>query len=513
MEAKANTSPLVIIGVDAGDVKFITRWVQEGYLPSIASIMQRGCWGQTTGPELVSEHGVWVSLFSGISRSQHGYYYYRQLKPGTYDLEAVTGLDIDAPPFWSQFRARNKKVAIIDVPDSAPIRGLPGIQLAHWATHDSWDREHYRTASEPPQLLQDVYGTFGPRLPTLEKHDSTSEEDRQIYRQLLDHVEKKGALCRDLLARERFDLAVTVFAESHAANHQFWKYRPEAQNGQKQTKHELANAIRNVYQAIDRQMGLLLAQLPREANLFIVSSVGMEDNYPTTGLIDAFCRQLGYQAPAESKGVSLRPLDLVRRIVPETWRIALSRHLSREQRERLLADQFRSGTNWTKTTAFAIPTPYTSFVRVNLRGREPEGIIAPGAEYRALLNRIEADLQQLVDQQTNERAVKRIGRTVDLFGCEPHVSLPDLFIEWKPGRFMERVVHPATDLVQRKPDWYRPSDHSSSGFVAAAGPSVRKLGALGDVQVLDLAPTFLSLMGEHVPENFTGQAMKDVIGS
>ncbi len=511
MPTVMSTPPLVILGLDAGDPSFIQRWAQEGYLPMIASIMERGCWGRTGGPELISEHGAWVSLFSGISRSQHGYYYFRQLKPGTYDLETVTGLDIEAPPFWSYLCGRDKKIAVIDVPDSQPLFGLPGIQLANWATHNNWDPHRFSTASEPLALLQEVRRDFGPRLVTIEKSDSTFDEDRQIYNQLLEQVEKKGALCRHLLVRDRFDLVVIVFAESHVANHQFWQYHQEAQDCAKAVEGELTHAIRNVYQAIDREISLLLAQLPRESNIFIVSSVGMEDEYPTTGLIEAFCRQLGYQASPEARSVSFRPIELVRRLVPEAWRIALSRHLPREKRERLLGDQFRSGTDWRKTTAFAIPASYTSFLRVNLRGRESAGIVEPGAEYEALLDRIEADLKQLVDPQTNEHAVTRVTRTVELFHCPPHMSLPDLFVEWKPGCFMQRVVHPRAELVQKKPDFYRCSDHSSNGFVAAAGPSIQRQGTVGDVQVLDLAPTFLFLLGESAPQRMSGRVIQTLI--
>ena len=98
VQADAKAPPLIILGIDAGDPVFIRRWAAQGYLPAIASIMERGCWARTAGPELISEHGVWMSLFSGLSRSQHGYYYFRQLNPGTYDLMLLSGPDINAPP-------------------------------------------------------------------------------------------------------------------------------------------------------------------------------------------------------------------------------------------------------------------------------------------------------------------------------------------------------------------------------------------------------------------------------
>ncbi len=112
MRSKESNEKLLIIGLDAGDPNFIKRWADEGYLPTIASIMKQGSWGLTSGPELISEHGVWVSLFSGISRGKHGYYYFRQLKPGTYDLESITGHDVDAPPFWSRLLRGKKRLQL-----------------------------------------------------------------------------------------------------------------------------------------------------------------------------------------------------------------------------------------------------------------------------------------------------------------------------------------------------------------------------------------------------------------
>ena len=109
MTVDLRSPPLIVLGLDAGDPNFIQRWAEEGYLPTISKVMKRGCWARTTGPELISEHGTWVSLFSGISRSQHGYYYLRQLKPGSYDLHTVAGLDIHVPPFWSHLQGLKKK--------------------------------------------------------------------------------------------------------------------------------------------------------------------------------------------------------------------------------------------------------------------------------------------------------------------------------------------------------------------------------------------------------------------
>jgi predicted AlkP superfamily phosphohydrolase/phosphomutase len=498
--------PLVIFGLDAGDPNVILRWVRDGYLPTIASLMKRGFWGRTAGSEMVSEHGVWVSLFSGISRAVHGYYYFRQLKPGTYDLQTVTSRMVNVRPFWHSLCGGGKKALIIDAPDWYPLSGLNGYQLSNWATHVE---SPISPSSEPPELLQDIRRVFGPRLKVREKLNNTFQQDQKTYQLLLDNVRKKSALCQYLLSRDHFDLVVIVFSESHTASHQFWKYRPDACGPDIPAKENtLTRAIRDIYQAIDHQIGLLLKRLPNIANIFLVSSVGLKDDYPTINLIDAFCRRLGYQAPAEPKPFLRQPVTLFRRIVPESWRIALSRPLPRETRELLLADQFRRDTNWEKTKAFSIPSYYTSFVRINLKGREPKGIVEPGPEYEILLDHLESDLKQLVDPNTNEPAVKRVARTIEIFGRDFSDSLPDLFVEWKPGHFIQRVVHLRGELVQKKPEFFRVSDHSSHGFTAAAGSSIRRQGSIGDISLLDLAPTFLALMEEPIPERMAGRVMK-----
>ncbi|HVF27155.1 MAG TPA: alkaline phosphatase family protein, partial [Pyrinomonadaceae bacterium] len=458
MAIDSHTPPLVIIGLDAADPDLMMRWAAEGYMPTLASLMQRGCWARTAGPELICEHGIWVSLSSGVPRSQHGYHYFRQLKPGTYDLENVTGADIKAPPFWSYLRGKNKRVAVIDVPDAFPVKDLPGIQLTDWATHNPPDS----ASAEPASLLRDVRRIFGPQMKIHEKLRSSIEDDRSLYRQLMERVEKKGKLCRELLAGAKFDLIVAVFAESHTATHQCWKYHRRAKSPQDNgdnSENELTDAILNIYAALDRQVKLTLEQLPDDANIFVVSSTGMEDHYPTTYLIEDFCRKLGYQLSPNGAARPQRAIDLLRRAVPESWRVRLSQFLPRERREALLADQFRSATDWGRTTAFAIPSAYMSYVRVNLRGREPQGIVEPGVGYETLLDRLTSDLGQLVDPRTGQRAVREVTRTKDVFGEESLSTLPDLFVAWEPcSYFRESVVHPKTELTQKEPEFFRDSD-------------------------------------------------------
>jgi len=462
--------------------------MDQGHLPALRAIVDRGASGRLAGPEMLCEHAVWTTVFGGRSLGEHGYYYYRRLTPGTYDLQTITGADIDAAPFWSRFSNGSRRCAIIDAPDCLPIDGINGVQISDWAIHNA----PFPARVEPAALASVIRQAGGASTPIDEALESDIATDRRLYRRLMDRVRRKGAVCRAVLDRGPFDLVVAVFSDCHTGTHQFWKYRPEA--GGPET--DLRHATRSIYGAIDEEIATVLARCPEHANVCVVGSTGMLDMYPAGDLIDPFCRLLGYQATPLPGTPSLHPLAVARRVLPEWLRVAISKRFPRDVRERLLSGQFRGSTDWSQTTAFGLPSAFTGFIRVNLRGREPQGIVAPGAEYDALLDRLESDLWQLRDPETGEAPVASIARTGALFGGTPAV-LPDLMVEWKPSRrFLECLVHPRGEIRQSKPEFFRDSDHSRVGFLAAAGPGTAR-GNLGSISPSDLAPLFLSLMGER----------------
>lgn len=493
----SNPSPLIILGIDAGDPDLIQRWVAAGDLPNIAALMQRGCWGRLTGPTLVFEDGVWVNLFSGTTAGDHGYHYYRQMqKPGSYGLQPVWGPDFDSPAFWSHLQGTDKRVALMDAPEVLPIAGLKGIQLADWAVH----RPLVPPSAEPSSLLPEVKRSFGPQITIEEDFASDLATDQAIHRRLLQRVEKKGALLRQLWSQAAYDLMVAVFAESHTGGHQLWSYQTVRDS-------PLEDGVRSIYQAIDREIGLILQQLPAAANVFIVSPLGLQDQYPTGGLMADFLLQLGYRATPEptEQSLSLSPMDILRRILPESLRIALSQFLPRDTRERLLSQQFQGSTDWSKTTVFMIPSEFSSYLHVNLKGREPQGIVEPD-DYEALLQRLEADLRQLVDLRSGEPAVQAVVRPRELFGDATHPTLPDVVVKWRScDYFMDTVVHPQATLRQEKSEFFRGSDHNQAGFMVAAGPDIQARGAIADTPIQNLAPTFLSLMAQPIPSTLSGQ--------
>jgi len=506
--AEHTRHPLVVLAIDSADVELVRRWTAEGYLPTISRLATAGCFSEIDGVDLVNEMGSWISLYSGVAKDKHGFYSIRQLVPGSYEL-AQTTPDIarSAPPFWSFLQGGSKKAAIIDPAELDVVSGVPGIQLTNWAAHES-ERLWVDARSFPEHVLPEIMERFGSgeKLSTYIAN-ATADDDHRDYERALSRIVRKGQVCRDIIARDEFDLIVATFFEAHTIGHRLWSYQLEFSDS-----NPLAHGLRDLYQAIDAELALILSELPEEGDVFVISPYGMAGQFPVTGLVDEFLLKLQYQIPQATGrllGAGLfDPLTMMRRTLPTALRAWLSQHLPSRVQEQLIASDFATKTDWSRTLAFSIPSLYTGLIRLNVEGREPEGIVAPGAEYEELLDRLEVDLAQLIDPKTSQPAVKRVVRTTTAFQCGIDHTLPDLFVEWAwAPHFLEEVIHPKARLMQSRQHYHRSSFHRPKGFVAAAGPSIPLDSATRIIDVRDLAPTFLSLLDVPIPATMSGHSI------
>ena len=479
------SEPLVIFGLDAADPDLILNWAREGSLPTIASILERGTWARLAGREMISVHGVWTSFFSGVSIRDHGRYLARPLYPGTYDLREIHPRDFSARPFWADSR---RALMTVDVPDSRPFRDLSGVQLTNWGDHPT---------SAPPEalpegLLSEIRAAVGERIATDER-PGTRRRDHRTLAQILRRVERKGALCRHLLAKGPFDLVVVVFGDCHAAGHRFRKYQQATADAR--AGGELRDAVRRTYAAVDRELARLLEGLPEPPNVFVASNSGIVDGYPVGDLMQSFCRKLGYHAAIDPSSAFGKTQALARSLAA-VWRSPASGLLP-------------EGTDWARTVAFAIPAYYTGYVRVNLEGREPLGIVKPGAEYNALVERLKADFLELADAETGEAVIERVTSVAELFGGGPPLRLPDLLVDWRHSALQSgRVAHPRALLVERRRRRPRGNHHSGSGLLLAAGPSIQSRCLAGEFSPMDFAPLFRALLGEPPGKRSPGDAIE-----
>jgi predicted AlkP superfamily phosphohydrolase/phosphomutase len=195
----------------------------------------------------------------------------------------------------------------------------------------------------------------------------------------------------------------------------------------------------------------------------------------------------------------------LRDLLPKEFRKNLARKLPTALRDKLAQRVDTADIDWARTRAFCLPTDLEGYIRVNLRGREPQGIVNPGTEYEALLTDLEAALLELRDAESGAPLVREVWRVDRECPGERRAYLPDLVVRWVGDRQQSRVESARVGLVEVVSPDTRTGTHQGPGFVLGAGPGIGRNGSLEGGHIQDFAPTLLARLGVTAPAHMHGQ--------
>jgi predicted AlkP superfamily phosphohydrolase/phosphomutase len=501
---------VLMIGLELGDGRLIHQWARDGRLPRLRTLLDGGAWGwlETIAEEL--HVAPWPSLYTGTGPGQHGVYYTFQPTPGEQGhVRFHPGL-YGRPTFWHLLDRAGRRVTVLDAPYTHLDEGFSGRQLIDWG---SW--AHYlATQSSPPELLGELNQACGAYPLGLEANDigfaAVPADD--MTRRILRALPAKAKAATWLMAKAPWDLFFTVFGETHAAAHYCWS----------PTDGEQSHLLR-IYQALDSAIGELVDAAGPEVTTLIVSADAIGPNHAGWHLLPEVLARLGHftsgdtpppagdgSAPARR---SLDPVRLVRDLLPKDFRKSLARMLPTALRDRLAKRVDTAAIDWSRTRAFPLPTDLEGCIRINLKGREPLGIVEPGAVYERLCDELTAALGELADPATGERVVDRVIRVDTAFPGPRRDRLPDLVVTWSRARRIEVVTAPGIGTVSGPSPDPRPGTHAAPGFVLAHGPGVVPGTTIEGGHILDLAPTVLTRLGVPVPGHMEGRIWRPLADS
>jgi predicted AlkP superfamily phosphohydrolase/phosphomutase len=479
---------VLVILLDAFDADLLLRWVEEGRLPALGALLGSALRATTLAPFGMHSGAAWSTLSTGASPARHARHAHRQIRSGTYTTYRALPSEVRAEPFWEPIARAGRRVAVIDVPDSRLARGLNGVQVVDWLSHTS--DSGFQTS--PAALGREIVARFGEERLGLCDHAPLSSlaELRRFRDGLIERARRKAALSCHLLAREAWDLFVTVFSESHCIGHRCWHlHDPAHPRHDARQAEELGDPLEAVYRAIDAGVGELLTQAGNETTVLLVSNLGMGPNYNGAHLLDDVLFRLGHAPPPPPAKAAWRALRHGWRRLPLAWRGAL-RGVAEAAVDRTWPpfDPRRSCFSVANGEVFG-------GLRVNLAGREPAGGVQPGAHYEETCARLAGEFLALQNADTGEPAVLRVVRTADVH-AGPHLdALPDLLIEWNTAAPLDAVRSPKTGTIRKPYRGPRTGHHRREGILLCRAAGVQRDALDEPVSLADVAPTIAALLG------------------
>jgi predicted AlkP superfamily phosphohydrolase/phosphomutase len=163
------------------------------------------------------------------------------------------------------------------------------------------------------------------------------------------------------------------------------------------------------------------------------------------------------------------------------------------------------------TSAVALINNRCGAIRLNLKGREPLGCVEAGAEATRLIGMLRRELRALKDPRTGQPIVDDVVTAGEVFGDNHHEDVPDIIVVFRTDLGpLEQCVSESVGLVRAAinyPGYPRTGDHTIESRLWILRPGVQPGVCQKQADVLDIAPTVLSLLDIPLPEWFEGRPL------
>ncbi len=487
---------LILLGVDSLDLPLARRFAQSGAMPNFARLLD-------TSPVVsLTEHSIsplptvtWINLMTGVSPGVHGFADPAQLQ------RAVPRNGSDTPaPFYKTLSDRGIRCALVDVPLAMPLRPFNGIQVLDWGAQ----RRLWGFDTEPRSQRRRLLDTYG-RHP-LGKTLAVQRDKaglRKLRATLAQGLKQKARLVDDLLAGP-YEFLFLNYAELTKAGQNFWRFYDPAHPDHDSSDPQLAGALPQLHRLLDQAIGEVLEDLDDTDNLMIISDRGLQANHRGHQMMEEALVRMGFMArlgapadPGQRTGRWLRRNGirrLGRRLLPSRVRRSLKPWYRRTIGEPPPVDESRS-------QVFFEAGLSNSYLRVNLAGREPNGIVHP-AEYTRLLRRIQHELYALVNPATGTPVVNKVYYPQRMYPGGQSDSLPDVSIDWSAQHRVDAIQSPTIGVVEQPFTDPRSGNHRSDAFLLCHGPGFLNRPVQVKADARQLAPTVFCLLGEPAPRHY-----------
>jgi len=541
------------LGLDAAEWTFIEDLLARGVMPHLAQLRERSAVARLGNVTAYRSELPWTQFATGHDARNLGYWGTVAFDPETYRATAAGALD--AKPFWARPGLRS---LVFDVPHTVLRDDVDGTQVTAWGAHSP----EYPRASRPAGVLADIDARIGRHPAFANDSDPgwySAEYLENLAGALRLGAHRRIDAVESLVASGDYDFVVTTMSEAHSGGHHLWHgvdpAHPLARTG---TAEIARHHMISVYRSLDDCIGRFVRLFGDDTAVVVFSLHGMQTNandLPSMVLLPELLHRdrfgarilrdpdqrawraagmppvvppgdrtwIGLMAErfADSRAASVR--NAVKRALPRRVLHPVRRALGRpgdrlgplatpippeDRRDRdaltLGAREpdyqivWRYHEHWPRMRAFALPTFSDGHVRINVRGRERDGMVAPD-DFAVACEEVVQLVSECRDPRTGAPVLADAIRTRARPGDDGPAA--DLVLLW--AGCADAFEHPRVGTIGPFP-FCRTGEHSSNGFAMVAGPNVEP-GDVGKRSAFDLTPTLLALLGEEHGEELAGR--------
>lgn len=501
------------IGLDGATFDLIQPFLAQGKLPTFKKLMERGAWSElrSTVPPVTAS--AWSSFMTGKNPGAHGLYDFMQRRANSYDLAPVSARDRDGKAIWDLMGDAGKRVIVMNVPVTWLPQPVNGLLITGMLTPRNAENYTY-----PKELAEELRREIGDYI--VYSDEVYSKGRGETFLNALKYSATQRVRAADyLLQKYPADFFMLVFPETDTVSHGLWSaYDPTHHDHNPAEAEKLRDGILEIYEHIDGLLERLITNHQSPISILLMSDHG---HGPVRNFlyVNNFLAQRGYLKFKSNLASQLKRAAFQLGLTPRfAYNLLLAIGLGKLRRT---LDKRRGGrgllkrfflsfgdVDWSRTRAYSIG--YIGEVHINLRGREPQGIVSPGEEYEHVRDVVITSLRELT-LPDGAPLVEHIWKKEEIYHGAHLANAPDiLFLP----RNLETIAFGDFEFGSNKvieKSFGVSSSHRMNGIFVASGAGIKNAGEFSGAQLIDLAPTILHLMGLPVPTDMDGRVVTEAL--
>ncbi|HSE38957.1 MAG TPA: alkaline phosphatase family protein, partial [Blastocatellia bacterium] len=488
--------------------------IEKGYLPNIASLIAGGTRADltTTFPPITAV--AWSSFMTGKNPGKHGIFeFVRRDRDSSREL-AVNASFRQGRAIWDLLGDSGKRVIVHNFPCTYPPHEINGLMIADFMTPRG-----RRDFAYPAPLLEEIEAEFGSYRLYLCQTYSEGNVDA-VLDELFDELEYKAKVTEYLMTRYEWDAFFQYFWGTDRIQHELWHIIDDRHPRHNQEEARVyRDRVYEYFRRVDEILGRLIELAGDDPLLLIASDHGFGPAHKYCSL-NIWLLQEGFLKLKPDVATRAKKLMFSLGMTPE-FAFKLTRRIpgalrpargvsSQPGASKLLGKFFLSfnDVDWSRSVAFSKGN--YGQIYVNLKGREPNGVVADD-QYDAVRDAIINRLRALKDPATGETWVGQVFRREDIYDGPLVGDAPD--IAFLPAD-MGYLPLGNADFTSNKfmVDAFGISGcHRMNGVMIANGYGVERGRTLQAARIYDMAPTLLYLANQNVPEDMDGKVLTEMV--
>lgn len=501
---------VMIIGLDGGTLDVINPLAEMGYMPGLHRLMQIGVCGPLRSVTPPVTGPAWASFLTGKQPGRHGLFDFFKRVPGQVNRQPVNYTDIRAPTLLTLVGGRDDMaVCAFNIPITYPPPQINGIVIGGMLTPNTdvdfiW----------PQTLKKELEEKYGPYTLDVFWQRFSDQTAANFVRELIDYEAQKLAIARDLYHRRKWDLFMAVFTGNDRISHALWHVLVAIIEDRKlpANQEKLKPLVIQYFQLVDKHIADLVEAADKRVSVFLMSDHGF-GNLGKKFLVNTWLYKQGWLNFDARRAAKIDSAMALRRAIKKTltrvpildW--FLKKAYRFPMKGRLHSYRFLDMIDWERSKAYSASGTEQG-IYINLKGREVQGTVAPGEEYESLRESIITALREILDPQDGQPIVSHICKREELYQGAYVGNAPDIVFFLRSGEYLAGTK--LTSKLWEDVSWVTGrGTHRREGLFLACGQGFKR-GITAEMDIIDLAPAVLFLLGLPIPEDMDGKVRPEI---